>query len=284
MSSTPLIDIQQISYSYMLPRSGKDAAQSIPALREVSLQVWQGEYVVLLGHNGSGKSTLARHCNALLLPDSGRVLVAGHDTRDAKQRRALREMVGMVFQNPDNQIIATVVEDDVAWALAVRGMPAKEIRERVDAALEAVGISDLRELPPHRLSGGQRQRVAIAGLLALRPQCIITDEATSMLDPLSRREITQLLHQLNREYGLTIVQVTHLLEEAVLARRVVVMEQGRVVLEGPPATVFSDLDLLRSLKLAIPEPMALAERLRDAGWPIARTALTIDAIAKELAR
>jgi energy-coupling factor transport system ATP-binding protein len=284
MSLAPLIDIQQINYSYKLPENAKGAVQSIPALRDVSLQVRQGEYVVVLGHNGSGKSTLARHCNALLVPDSGRVLVAGRDTRDAKQQRAIREMVGMIFQNPDNQIIATVVEDDVAWALAVRGMPVQEIRERVDAALEAVGISDLRELPPHKLSGGQRQRVAIAGLLALRPQCIITDEATSMLDPLSRQEITQLLHELNREYGLTIMQVTHLLEEAVLARRVVVMEQGRVVLEGPPATIFSDLDLLRDLKLAIPEPIALAERLRDAGWPIARTALTIDAIAEELAR
>jgi energy-coupling factor transport system ATP-binding protein len=284
MSSAPLIDIQQISYSYTFSKNGRDAAQSIPALRDVSLQVQQGEYVVLLGHNGSGKSTLARHCNALLLPDSGRVLVADRDTRDAKQQRAIREMVGMVFQNPDNQIIATVVEDDVAWALAVRGMPAKEIRERVDAALEAVGISDLRALPPHKLSGGQRQRVAIAGLLALRPQCIITDEATSMLDPLSRQEITLLLHQLNREYGLTIMQVTHLLEEAVLAQRVVVMEQGRIVLEGLPAAIFSDLDLLRGLKLAIPEPIALAERLRGAGWPIARTALTIDAISEELAR
>jgi energy-coupling factor transport system ATP-binding protein len=284
MSSAPLIDVQQVGYSYTLPKNGGEAERSIPALREVSLQVRQGEYVVVLGHNGSGKSTLARHCNALLLPDSGRVLVAGRDTRDAKQRRAIREMVGMIFQNPDNQIIATVVEDDVAWALTVRGVPAKEIRERVEVALEAVGIGALRQLPPHKLSGGQRQRVAIAGLLALRPQCIITDEATSMLDPLSRQEITQLLHQLNRENGLTIMQVTHLLEEAVLAQRVVVMEQGRIVLEGPPAAIFSDLDLLRSLKLAIPEPIALAERLRNAGWPIERTALTIDAIAEELAR
>jgi energy-coupling factor transport system ATP-binding protein len=285
MSSAPLIDIQQISYSYALhQKNGKDTEQSIPALRDVSLQVQQGEYVVVLGHNGSGKSTLARHCNALLLPDRGCVLVAGRDTRDAKQQRVIRETVGMIFQNPDNQIIATVVEDDVAWALTVRGVPAREIHERVEAALEAVGISALRALPPHKLSGGQRQRVAIAGLLALRPQCIITDEATSMLDPLSRQEITQLLHQLNREYGLTIMQVTHLLEEAVLAQRVVVLEQGSIVLEGTPAAIFSDLDLLRSLKLAIPEPIALAERLRDAGWPIARTALTIDDIAEELVR
>jgi energy-coupling factor transport system ATP-binding protein len=275
--------MQAVTYSYPM-QNAKQKAVAAPALRELYLQVQPGEYLVVLGHNGSGKSTLARHCNALLLPDSGHVLVDGMDTRDPGKRRAIRDRVGMIFQNPDNQIIATVVEDDVAWGLAVRGFPAALIRERVDAALADVGIVHLRRLPPQQLSGGQRQRVAIAGVLALRPQCIIADEATSMLDPLSRQDITALLQQLNREHGLTIIQVTHLLEEAALAQRVVVMEQGQIVLEGTPAQIFANLDLLRSLKLAIPEPVELVARLRDAGFLIAPTAVTIDAILGELLR
>lgn len=282
MKHTPLIDIQQVTYSYPAQKGSKGAAQTVPALEDVSLQIQQGEYVALLGHNGSGKSTLARQCNALLIPDSGRVLVNGFDTRDMTKQRAIRDCVGMIFQNPDNQIIATIVEDDVAWALAVRGLPLGDIRERVEAAMEAVGITHLRKMPPHKLSGGQRQRLAIAGVLALRPQCIIADEATSMLDPLSRQEIVALLHQLNQHYGLTVLHVTHLLEEAALAQRVVVMEQGKIVLQGLPATIFADLERLRELKLAIPEPIELAARLRDAGLPLSQEAITIEAIAREL--
>ena len=273
-TDAPLIDIQHVTYTY--------PDQKTHALQDVSLQVQRGEYLVILGHNGSGKSTLARHCNALLTPTSGQVLVAGLDTRDQARQRAIRDMVGMIFQNPDNQIIATVVEDDVAWALTVRGLPASLITERVEQAMAAVGISDLRELAPHRLSGGQRQRLAIAGVLALRPQCIIADEATSQLDPLSRREIVALLHQLQQEHGLTIIQVTHLLEEAAQAQRIVVMEQGQIVMEGTPATIFADLEQLRRLKLAIPAPIELAARLRGTGRPIAREAVTVEAIAQEL--
>lgn len=282
MKQEPLIDIQQITYAYPAQRGSKGALQTVPALQNVSLEIQQGEYVVLLGHNGSGKSTLARHCNALLVPDSGRVLVNGLDTRDRTKQRTVRDSVGMIFQNPDNQIIATIVEDDVAWSLAIRGLPAAHIRECVEAAMEAVNIVHLRKMPPHKLSGGQRQRLAIAGVLALRPQCIIADEATSMLDPLSRQEIVTLLHQLNREHGLTIVHVTHLLEEAALAQRVVVMEGGQVVLDGPPATVFADLERLRQLKLAIPEPIELVARLRNIGFPLPAEALTIETIARGL--
>jgi energy-coupling factor transport system ATP-binding protein len=280
MSVSPLLDIQQITYSYLVPKKG--GLQAIPALRGVSLQVQQGEYLVVLGHNGSGKSTLARHCNALLLPDSGRVLVSGIDTRDTLKQRAIRESVGIIFQNPDNQIIATIVEDDVAWALAVRGFPVALIHERVESAMEAVGITHLRQQPPHKLSGGQRQRLAIAGVLALRPQCIIADEATTMLDPLARQEIISLLHQLNQQYGLTIIHVTHLLEEAAQAQRVVVMERGQIVLEGTPATLFTDFQRLRALKLAIPEPIELAARLREIGLPISTKAVTLEAIAQEI--
>jgi energy-coupling factor transport system ATP-binding protein len=284
MNTSPLINIQQITYTYPLQINANSATQSLKALQDISLQIQPGEYLAVLGHNGSGKSTLARHCNALLTPDTGRVLVDGMDTSDRTQHRAIRDCVGMIFQNPDNQLIATVVEDDVAWALAVRGLPAALIAERVEQAMAAVNISHLRELPPHRLSGGQKQRLAIAGVLALRPRCIIADEATSQLDPLSRREITALLHQLHQDLGLTIIHVTHLLEEAALAQRVIVMQQGRVVMQGTPPVVFADIARLRQLKLAIPEPIELADRLRAAGLTISSEALTVEAIAREISR
>jgi len=282
MQQTPLIDLQSVSYTYA--SQSKESAAPALALNDVSLQAQQGEYLVLLGHNGSGKSTLARQCNALLIPTSGRALIAGLDSAESANWRAIRDTVGMIFQNPDNQIIATVVEDDVAWALTVRGMPAAAIRDRVEEAMEAVGIAHLRGLPPNRLSGGQRQRLAIAGVLALRPQCIIADEATSQLDPLSRQEIVGLLHHLNRAYGLTILHVTHLLEEAAPAQRIVVMEQGTIAMEGTPADVFADLERLRRLRLNIPEPIALAARLRASGMAIGREALTVEAITGEIAR
>jgi energy-coupling factor transport system ATP-binding protein len=278
VSDIPFIDIEQVSYSY--PGATGDQV----ALRGVSLRIERGEYVALLGHNGSGKSTLTRHCNALLMPDSGRVLVAGDDTRDERRRREVRDRVGMIFQNPDNQIIATVVKDDVAWALAVRGLPAPLIRERVAWALAATGIAELRDRAPHRLSGGQRQRLAIAGVLALRPDAIIADEATAMLDPLARRATLDLLHALNREHGLAIILVTHLLEEAARAQRVVVLEQGRIAFDGPPAAVFADLEHMRRLKLAIPAPIELAARLRAAGIPLDSAALTVEAIAEEISQ
>jgi energy-coupling factor transport system ATP-binding protein len=284
---SPFIDIQNISYAY--PQQGKNGKgrgreQTVLALQNVSLRVQQGEYVAILGHNGSGKSTLARHCNALLTPTSGRVLVAGMDTGDTAQQRTIRDKVGMIFQNPDNQIIATVVADDVAWALTMRGLPAQIIHERVEEAMDAVGISSLRERGPQQLSGGQKQRLAIAGVLALRPQCVVADEATAQLDPLSRREIVALLHQLNTRFSLTIIQVTHFLEEAALAQRVVIMQQGQIVVEGPPALVFDDLERLRRLKIAIPEPIELAARLRETGLPLSREALTVEAIAREILR
>ena len=278
--TAPLIEFQHVTFTY--PRAGKEQAQGQPALCDLNLQVQEGEYLAILGHNGSGKSTLARHCNALLTPDRGHVLVAGMGTREPALQRHIRDTVGMIFQQPDNQIIATIVEDDVAWALSVRGLPASLIAERVNDALEAVGIAHLRKQSPQRLSGGQRQRLAIAGVLALRPRCIIADEATSQLDPLSRQEIVALLHHLHRAYGLTIIHVTHLLEEAVLAGRILVMESGRVIMQGPPQTIFADLDRLRALKLAVPEPLELAARLRAAGVPISRSALTTEAIAEEL--
>ncbi|HEX9412157.1 MAG TPA: ATP-binding cassette domain-containing protein [Ktedonobacterales bacterium] len=282
MSEIPPIVVQQVSYMYPGRRRGTEP--SAAALHDVSLRVAPGEYVAVVGRNGSGKSTLARLCTALLAPDAGRVLVAGMDTRDPSLRQAIREHVGIVFQNPDNQIIATVVEDDVAWALAIRGWPAAQIRERVAWALAATGIADLRALPPHRLSGGQRQRLAIAGVLALRPQAIIADEATALLDPLSRGELVALLRQLNQEHGLTIIHITHLLEEATRAHRMVVLDRGQIALEGTPPAIFADLERLRQLDLAIPEPIELAARLRTVGMPLSPQALTPEAIAREIAR
>lgn len=279
----PLIDIQAIRYAYPVQKKQREEPP-VSVLRDVTLQIAQGEYVVVLGHNGSGKSTLARHCNALLIPDRGRVLVVGLDTADVKKRHVIRDTVGMIFQNPDNQIIATLVEDDIAWGLTVRGFPLPVIRERVEEAMESVGIAELRKRAPQTLSGGQRQRLAIASVLALRPRCIIADEATSMLDPLSRREIVLLLHQLNEHHGLTVIQVTHLLEEAALAQRVIVMERGQVVLDVPPVTLFAHVERLRRLHLTIPEPIELAQRLRMSGMPIAQDALTLEAIAQEIAR
>jgi energy-coupling factor transport system ATP-binding protein len=295
-----LLSIEHISYAY--PVSGASAGTPAPdsantvraaaltsqpvnqALHDVTLRVKQGEYVALLGHNGSGKSTLARHCNALLLPDTGRVLVDGMDTRDASSVRSIRERVGMIFQHPDNQIIATVVEDDVAWGLVMRGFPLDLVHERVEEAMAAVGIAHLRQVPPHQLSGGQRQRVAIAGILALRPRCIIADEATSMLDPRSRQELVALLVRLHREHGLTILHVTHLLEEVVSAQRVVIMQQGEIVQEGTPATTFADVSRLRSLGLVVPDPLLLAARLREQHVPIAQDAVSMEAVAQEITR
>lgn len=277
-----LIDIQHISYSYPIQQGQRGERQPVRALNDVSLHIQQGEYVAVLGHNGSGKSTLARHCNALLLPDDGRILVDGQDTREMSHWRAIRETVGMIFQNPDNQIIATVVEDDVAWALTVRGLPAPLIRERVKEAMQAVNIAHLRGRAPNTLSGGQRQRLAIAGVLALRPRCVIADEATAQLDPLSRQEIVSLLHMLHERFGLTILHVTHLLEEAALAQRIIVMEQGTIAMDGAPEHIFADLQRLRDLKLIIPEPVELADRLRQSGIPIAPDALTVESLAREL--
>jgi energy-coupling factor transport system ATP-binding protein len=276
-SDDAILVAEDVTYRY--PTAAADAA---PALDHVSLQVRKGEYLALLGHNGSGKSTLARHFNALVLPQEGRVLVDGLDTRDPANKRQVREMVGMIFYNPDNQIVATVVEDDVAWALAARGWSRAEIEERVNEALAMVGLEEQRHLSPHRLSGGQKQRLAIAGVLALRPACILADEVTALLDPVGRNDIQGLLRRLNREQGLTIVQVTHLLEEAALADRIVVLESGRVALEGTPAEVFADLDRLQKLHLAIPDVIALANRLRVAGLPIPPDALTAEAVASAL--
>lgn len=278
--TSALVAVEDVSYVY--PNGDALPAGERYALRDVSLRIARGEYVALAGHNGSGKSTLARLLNGLRLPAAGRVLVDGLDTRDPEQRAHVRERVGMVFSDPDNQIVATVVEDDVGWGLAARGWPRQLIAARVDAALEAVGLTETRSRPPYELSGGQRQRLAIAGVLALEPECIVADEPTALLDPVARGEMVRLLHDLNQRRGLSVLHVTHLLEEAALADRIVVMDGGRIVLEGPPAALFADLDRLRALRLVIPPLAALGERLRQLGVPVPPEAVTPETLVQAL--
>lgn len=231
------------------------------ALQRVDLGIEAGEYVAIVGHNGSGKSTLAKHLNALLLPTRGSVLVDGLDTREPAHRRAIREMVGMVFQVPDNQIVATIVEEDVAFGPENLGVPHEEIVSRVEWALDLVEMGEFRHRAPHLLSAGQKQRLAIAGVMAMRSRCLVLDEATSMLDPAGREEVLASVRRLHREEGLTVVAITHFMEEAALAQRVVVMEGGRVALQGSPREVFGQPERLRELQLDVPVAMELAQRL-----------------------
>jgi energy-coupling factor transport system ATP-binding protein len=248
-----IIRFDDVTYSY--------AEGSAPALDGVTLAIRQGETVAVLGHNGSGKSTLAKMLNGLLTPASGTVAVCGMDTKDESRLLDIRQKVGLVFQNPDNQIVATVVEEDVAFALENLGVPPPEIRERVDAALRDVGMLEYREHAPHRLSGGQKQRVAIAGALAMDPLVLAMDEPTAMLDPKGRGEVMETVRRLNRERGVTVVMVTHHMNEAALCGRVVVMDRGKVKLDGPPGDVFSRAGELQSLGLSVPQTVALAQGL-----------------------
>ncbi len=272
----PIIKIENVSYTY------SDAKE--PALREVTLDVARGSFTAVLGHNGSGKSTLAKCFNGILTPTEGRVLVEGMDTADEDRLLDIRRTVGMVFQNPDNQIVASVVEDDVAFAPENLGVPSAEIRARVDAALKAVGMYDFRLHAPHLLSGGQKQRVAIAGVLAMQPECIVLDEPTAMLDPIGRREVLATVEALRREKGMTVVLITHHMSECIGADRLLVMSGGRVALDGAPKEVFSQVDAMRGEGLAVPETTELLYGLRDAGWDLPLDALTVDECADAIAK
>ena len=245
-----------------------DPEQPTYALNGVSVGVRRGEFVAVLGANGCGKSTLAKHFNAILLPESGTVLVEGMDTRDEEKIYDIRQKVGMVFQSPDNQIVATVVEEDVAFALENLGVPPEEMRRRVDDAMKMAGIYEYRERAPHNLSGGQKQRVAIAGVVAMRPDCLILDEATAMLDPRGREQVMQTIHRLNKDLGITVVAITHYMEEAAQADRVLVMSQGHVVMEGTPKEVFSQTEKVRALRLDVPQAAELRDELVKAGIPM----------------
>lgn len=262
---------EQVSFAY----KHHEEKDNFIALKEVSINVKKGEFVVVIGHNGSGKSTLAKHFNAILVPSAGTILVDGIDTKREEQLWDIRQRAGMVFQNPDNQIVATIVEEDVAFGPENMGVPAAEIRSRVDYALETVEMTEYAHHGPHLLSGGQKQRVAIAGILAMKPKCIIFDEPTAMLDPSGRREVINTIKKLNKEEEITMVLITHFMEEAVDADRVVVMESGKVILEGTPREVFSQVKKLKDIGLDVPEMTELAYELRESGINIPSDILTI---------
>ena len=253
------------------------------ALRDVSVTIEKGSFVVVLGHNGSGKSTFAKCLNAVLLPCGGKVYVEGMDTQDEALLLEIRRRVGMVFQNPDNQIVANVVEEDVAFAPENLGVPTEEIRRRVDAALSAVDMTAFTTHAPHLLSGGQKQRVAIAGVIAMEPACIVLDEATAMLDPVGRQEVLSAVHKLNREKGITVVLITHHINEAEDADRVIVMDDGQVVLDGGPREVFTKVEALRSMGLTVPDTIDLLDRLRRDGVAVPPDALTVEECADAIA-
>lgn len=267
-----MITVDNICFRY----DEEDHEESTVVLDGIDLTIPKGQFVALLGHNGCGKSTLAKHFNALLLPLGGAVLVKGMSTADEDRRYDIRSTVGMVLQNPDNQLVSTIVEEDVAFGPENLGIDPSEIRERVDSALKAVGMYEYRDHAAHKLSGGQKQRVAIAGVLAMQPECIVLDEPTAMLDPRGRKEVIDTICRLNREQGITIVLITHYMEEAVLADRVVVMENGKLVIDGTPKEVFSKVDTLRGIELDVPQPTELAHILRQAGVDISDDVLTVD--------
>jgi len=248
----------------------------------VDLEIEKGSFVAVLGHNGSGKSTLAKHMNAILLPSGGAVYVRGIDTRDEARLLDIRRTVGMVFQNPDNQIVANVVEEDVAFAPENLGIPPAEIRQRVDSALKAVGMYEFREHAPHLLSGGQKQRVAIAGVIAMRPECVVLDEPTAMLDPIGRADVMRTIKDLNREQGVTVVLITHHMDEAAQADRLVVMDKGKIVADGPPKEVFQDVEGLKAVGLTVPETTELLWLLRQEGLDVPLDALSDEECAQAL--
>ena len=276
-----MLRTENLTYSYP---AGEENEQPTLALDGVTLAIKRGSFTVILGHNGSGKSTLAKTFNAVLLPSGGKVYVEGMDTMDESLLLEIRRRVGMVFQNPDNQIVANVVEEDVAFAPENLGVPSDEIRKRVDDALEAVGMTQYVKHAPHLLSGGQKQRIAIAGVLAMKPECIVLDEATAMLDPIGRREVLAAVEKLNREQGITVVLITHHMNEAEHADRVIVMNDGLVVMDGKPREVFTRKKELEDIGLAVPDTVSLLFSLREAGLDVPVDAITVEECADAIAK
>ena len=273
-----MIETRNLTYTYPAP----EGETNPPALRDVSVQIEKGSFTVVLGHNGSGKSTFAKHLNAVLLPCGGAVYVDGMDTRDEKLLLEIRRRTGMVFQNPDNQIVANVVEEDVAFGPENLGIASPEIRRRVDQALKQVGMYEYREHAPHLLSGGQKQRIAIAGVIAMEPRCIVLDEPTAMLDPKGRKDVIETVKRLNREKGITVVLITHHMDEAAQADRVVVLNKGTITADGTPREVFSQVRLLHEIGLAAPESVELCWALNQRGFDLPLTALEPEECAQVL--
>lgn len=272
-----LIEVKDLTFVY-----NRGTKNAVKALQNINLDIMRGEFLTILGHNGSGKSTLARHFNGLLTPSKGQVLVDGISVKDKSRLRDIRKQVGMVFQNPDNQLVSTVVEEDVAFGSENQGIPPDEIRQRVTWALEALNMTDYRKESPHQLSGGQKQRVAIAGVLATKPDCIVLDEPTALLDPLGRQEVIEAAKKLNREEGITVVLITHFMHEAIESDRIVVMDGGEIKLVGTPRDIFEQVDLLRSLGLDIPIATQVAIGLRQKGIKVADNILAAGELVNSL--
>ena len=263
-----IVSAQKVEFHYNNEYEENETPKPVKqVLKGVSLDIPRGGFTAVLGHNGSGKSTIAKHMNAILLPCGGKVYVDGIDTCDEEKLFDIRRRVGMVFQNPDNQIVATIVEEDVAFALENMGVPPDEMRERVDDALKSVGMYEYREHSPHQLSGGQKQRVAIAGIIAMRPECIVLDEPTAMLDPKGRKEVLKTIRKLNADFGITIILITHYMEEAALADRIVVMDNGEIIMDGVPREVFSNVELMKKVGLDVPQVTELMYLLGKSGLP-----------------
>ncbi|MDE7093780.1 MAG: energy-coupling factor transporter ATPase [Oscillospiraceae bacterium] len=277
MTSNTMIQAENLIFSYPVENSenqnNKNNQDNI-ILKNISLEIQKGSFIAILGHNGSGKSTLAKHMNAILIPDEGKMLVDGLDTSQEENLFAIRQKAGMVFQNPDNQIVATIVEEDVAFAPENLGVPPEEIRKRVDNALKAVKMYEYRNHAPTQLSGGQKQRVAIAGVIAMQPDCIILDEPTAMLDPQGRQEVMETILKLNQKYHITIILITHYMEEATLAERVVVIDNGEIILDDTPKKVFSQVDRMKKIGLDVPQVTELAWELNKAGYAISTEIMT----------
>ena len=271
-----IVEVNNISFEYITEE------ESFKAIEDLSLDIKKGEFLVIIGHNGSGKSTLSKNLNAILMPTKGNILIDNMDTRDEEKLWDIRQAAGMVFQNPDNQIVATVVEEDVAFGPENLGIEPAEIRKRVDESLKSVGIYELRDRQPHLLSGGQKQRVAIAGIIAMKPKCVIFDEATAMLDPSGRKEVMSTIKRLNKEENISVIHITHFMEEAVDADRVIVMEKGKKILEGTPRQVFSKIDMLKNIGLDVPYMTELSKELNKEGLNIDSDILTVDEMVIKL--
>ena len=272
------IEAKSISFSYRV----EDNQKPVNVFENLNVTIREGEMTAVLGHNGSGKSTFAKHLNAILLPSGGKVYVDGIDTADEQRLYDIRQKVGMVFQNPDNQIVATVVEEDVAFGLENIGVPPKEMRERVDRALMDVGIYEYKKHAPHRLSGGQKQRVAIAGVIAMQPRCIVMDEPTAMLDPRGRKEVMETIHKLNKEYGITVVLITHYMDEAAQCDRIIVMDSGKVILDDTPKKVFSHVRELKNVGLDVPQTSELIYEFLKEGYNLPKDVLTEEECIKAI--
>lgn len=278
-----MIEAKHIRFDYIRRDEKKEVIALETALKDVSFEVKAGDFVAILGHNGSGKSTLAKHINALLVPEEGTVYVEHMDTSEEDMKWKIRQRVGMVFQNPDNQIVHNVVEEDVGFGPENIGVPTKEIWERVENALEKVGMLMARKESPNNLSGGQKQRVAIAGILAMHPKCIVLDEATAMLDPTGRRDVLEAVRELNKKENITVIWVTHYMDEVVEADSVIVMNKGEIVLEGTPKQIFPQVELLQQYRLDVPQATLLAHELRKRGLPISEDIITVEELVDAVA-